>query len=380
MDYDVIIAGGSFAGLAAAAQLRGKRVLLIEPHSIGSIQTSACGTPLAVLEATGTGDSLIQVHDRILLHLDRRTIEFPLDYPFCTFDFLTFASRMLESSDAEIMRAAVLGHRGHMVLTTRGTFDAGILIDASGWRAALATGQLTKTDRAQGLSFGLESVVPVAEQGLHFYYHPKQLGMANVGWVFPIDGASRAGVASYHGRTQLNRLLSEFLLTSVGQPVGSRHGGYIPLRSKPATTGHVFRVGDAAGQCFPLTAEGIRPALYFGAAVGRLARRVLAGELSEAEALREYQAFVNRHQPLYRLLRAMQVGLPRLPLSWIAALARQIRRPVGFSAILNVYWRAADPRSLTVNSDPSSLSADPAAAHIDRAHLPEDMARRSQSR
>jgi len=66
MQYDVIISGGSFAGLAAAVQLQGKRVLLVEPHKIGAVQTSACGTLLAVLKATGTMDSLLQVHDRIL--------------------------------------------------------------------------------------------------------------------------------------------------------------------------------------------------------------------------------------------------------------------------------------------------------------------------
>jgi glycine/D-amino acid oxidase-like deaminating enzyme len=44
LDYDVIITGGSFAGLAAAVQLRGKRRLLIGPHAIGAAQTSACGT------------------------------------------------------------------------------------------------------------------------------------------------------------------------------------------------------------------------------------------------------------------------------------------------------------------------------------------------
>lgn len=36
MNYDIIIAGGSFAGLAAAVQLESKRVLLVEPHAIGA--------------------------------------------------------------------------------------------------------------------------------------------------------------------------------------------------------------------------------------------------------------------------------------------------------------------------------------------------------
>ena len=38
MSYDVIIAGGSFAGLAAASQLRG-RALINEPNEIGKRQT-----------------------------------------------------------------------------------------------------------------------------------------------------------------------------------------------------------------------------------------------------------------------------------------------------------------------------------------------------
>ena len=39
MRYDVIVTGGSFAGLAVASQLRG-RALLVEPYEIGQRQTS----------------------------------------------------------------------------------------------------------------------------------------------------------------------------------------------------------------------------------------------------------------------------------------------------------------------------------------------------
>jgi len=41
MDYEVTIAGGSFTGLAAATQLQGRSVPLIEPYAIGTVQTSA---------------------------------------------------------------------------------------------------------------------------------------------------------------------------------------------------------------------------------------------------------------------------------------------------------------------------------------------------
>ena len=39
----------------------------------------------------------------------------------------------------------------------------------------------------------------------------------------------------------------------------------------------MFFAGDSAGHCLPLTAEGIRTALYFGLACGRELRAVLEG-------------------------------------------------------------------------------------------------------
>ena len=183
MQYDAIISGGSFAGLAAAVQLHGKRVLLVEPHEIGAVQTSARGTLLAILETTGTMDSLLQVHDRILVHLGRRTFEYPMSYSFCTFDYRVFCNCLLAQSDVEILRGSVLGHDGHKVSTTRGIIEAEILIDATGWRAALATN--LRRQRAKphnGRSFGLETTIPAAEDDLHFYYEPLHLRPFNVGW------------------------------------------------------------------------------------------------------------------------------------------------------------------------------------------------------
>lgn len=361
MDYEVIIAGGSFAGLAAAAQLRGRRVLLIEPHAIGAVQTSACGTLLAVLEATGTTDSLLQVQDRFVLHLRHRTVEYPLPYPFCTFDYRTFCNRLLAQSDAEVLHASVLGHRGHTVFTTRGAFDAEILVDATGWRAALATNAQQQAEPHNGRNFGLETTVPVSASGLHFYYEPHRLRPYQVIWLFPVGTHSRVGLGSYLGHTQLNETLTDFVRAEFGCPPDGRHGGYFPYRRQPATTGHVFRVGDAAGQCLPFTGEGIRPALYFGMAVGRLARRVLAGDMTEAEALREYREFVERHAGVYRLLLAAQKVIPGLPMAWIEALAGFVQSPVRFDAVMRVYWRAFDPAALSLSPFTGSKSPRPVA-------------------
>ena len=48
----------------------------------------------------------------------------------------------------------------------------------------------------------------------------------------------------------------------------------------------MFFVGDSAGHCLPLTAEGIRTAFYFGIAAGRELRAVLEGGADAREALR----------------------------------------------------------------------------------------------
>lgn len=342
MDYEAIIAGGSFAGLAAAVQLQGRRVLLVEPHEIGSVQTSACGTILAALQATGTMDSLLQTHDTFVLHLGNRRIEYRLLYPFCTFDYRVFCQRLLDQCDVEILQASVLGRQGHRVLTSKGDFEAEVLIDASGWRAALATNAWQQSQPHRGKSFGLETVIPASDEALHFYYDSQRLRPYNIGWLFPTGVSSRAGFASYRGQTRLDEGLRSFVGEAFGQPSKGRHGGFFPYRRQPSTTGDVFRIGDAAGQCLPFTGEGIRPALFFGAEVGNLARRVLVCEMKLSEALRTYRKSVGSHAVSHHLLLAVQKTLPGLPMPWIQSVARLLQPDETIAAVLNLYWRSFD--------------------------------------
>src|SRR5271154_6443701 len=61
-DCDVLICGGSFAGLAVARELAGSGadVLLVDRYEIGERQTSACGIPTGWLEAMALTDALQQ--------------------------------------------------------------------------------------------------------------------------------------------------------------------------------------------------------------------------------------------------------------------------------------------------------------------------------
>ena len=64
-DYDVLICGASFAGLAVARELAGTgaRVLVVDRYEIGERQTSACAAPTEWLEAMGVADSIRQTFD-----------------------------------------------------------------------------------------------------------------------------------------------------------------------------------------------------------------------------------------------------------------------------------------------------------------------------
>ena len=352
MVYDVLIAGGSFAGLAVAAQLRGRRVLLVEPHEIGAVQTSACGTLLAVLEATGTIDSLVQVHDSLVIHLGEATIEYPMPYSFCTFDYRTLCQLLLAQADVEVVRASILRHDGHVVTTTKGEFEARVLIDATGWRAALATNSQRREKAPAGRSFGVETSLPLRGRGLHFYYDPPLTGSHVVGWMFPSGAASRIGVGSYRGRSQLNQPLTRLLETHYGRAPDGRHGGYFPYQRLPALTDNVFRVGDAAGHCLPLTGEGIRPALYFGARLGHLVEGILSEEWTQADAGVQYRSLVDRHNRPHRTLLAAQGVLPGLPLGAIKVVGDLIRRPAALDRLMRAYWNAFIPAEFSWSAKP----------------------------
>jgi len=286
------------------------------------------------------------------LHLGETTVEYPTPYTFCTFDYRTLCQLLLAQAEAEVVRASILRHDGHVVTTTQGEFEARVLIDATGWRAALDTNSQRREEAPAGRSFGVETSLPVRGQGLHFYYDPSLTGSHVVGWMFPAGAAARIGLGSYRGRSQLNRPLSRFLQARFGRAPDGRHGGYFPYRRLPAVTDDVFRVGDAAGHCLPLTGEGIRPALYFGSRLGRLVQGVLSEEWSQAEARARYRSLVDRHIRSHRYLLAVQGVLPGLPLRAIKMVGDVIRRPANLDRLMRAYWNAFDPKEFSWSAKP----------------------------
>ncbi len=318
-DYDAIVVGASFGGLAVARQLRGE-VLLLDRNEVGTVQTSACGTPLWVPESLGVSASVLQVHDRLVIRTPTRTVRYDLStVPFCTFDYRAFCEGLLAQCRVRFLRTSVSGIREGAVMTGEGRFSAPVIVDCSGWRRAL-TGGAAVEPRRRHHSFGLETHTPLQDEGLTFLLD-RRLIPQGLGWIFPVGTGSLIGLGSYVGRSKLKPAL-ELLLRDYGISAGSYHGTYFPNRLRRATVGRVFAVGDAAGQCLPLTAEGIRPALYFGGECGRIVQRVLDGTLSLEAGLETYRRVVARYRRPYRVLQLAQGMAAHTPTRWFGVVTQ----------------------------------------------------------
>lgn len=314
-DYDAIVVGASFGGLAVARQLRGD-VLLIDRNEVGSVQTSACGTPLWVPQALGVSASVLQVHDRLNIRTPRRTISYDLSaVPFCTFDYRVFCEGLLAQTSARFLQAGVTGFAEGAVTTTEGRFTAPVVVDCSGWRGAVV-GDGAPDATAGAYSFGLETHTALPDRGLAFLLD-RRLIPQGLGWIFPVGQGSLVGLGSYAGHSKLKPAI-ERLLGDYGTAAESYHGTYFPSRLLPPTVDGIFAVGDAAGQCLPLTAEGIRPALYFGGECGRIVQRVLEGRQSLEAGLDRYRHLVARYHGPYRVLRFAQWMAAHTPTRWFA--------------------------------------------------------------
>jgi menaquinone-9 beta-reductase len=350
-EWDAIIVGASFGGLAAAIELAGSgRVLLLDRRQVGEGQTSACATPLSVLERLRALDAVEQVHSEIVVHTpDGRTAAVTPDFPFATFDYRKLCELLRSRTDAAFYQAVVYGRDGDTVRARSGSYRAPVVIDASGWRAVASGGH-----QPGYLSVGIEVDAPLTGEGLHLWLRPPELecGMA---WVFPAGTSSRIGVGCYRGRGRLRAPLAAFFPASSSV---AAHGGRLPSRFRRPVVDGVFRVGDAAGQCLPVTGEGIRPALVFGQVAGRRARGVLTGECALKEALSAYAGFVQRRAPYYGFLSWLQDVLVAIPRPLASTFVRLMAAGYQSGPGLRSYWWAADPMFLGEGGGTGSVKAD----------------------
>jgi digeranylgeranylglycerophospholipid reductase len=348
---DVLICGASFAGLAVARELAGSGadVLILDRYEIGERQTSACGIPTGWLEVLGLERSARQEFSELVVHTPHGTSRFPLPWTFSTFDYPELCRLLDEQNDARFETAKVHGRSGLRVHTDRGDLSAPLVVDALGWRRVLAADSGYQPPNAP-LSRGLEvhpgSSGPEMEIWIDRRYVP-----AGYGWSFPAGDELRIGVGSFDPRFHVKDTTVE-LARDLGRDPVRYQGNWIPHRLREATEDGVFLVGDSAGHCLPLTAEGIRTAFYFGIALGRQLRAVVEGRRSRDAALRCYAAFSRGHRWKFEAMLGAQRLVPRVPPRLLWPVVRTVGTPALTRWAFGHYLDIAHPSFAAAVSPP----------------------------
>jgi flavin-dependent dehydrogenase len=341
-DCDVLICGASFAGLAVARELTGTGadVLIVDRYEIGERQTSACGIPTAWLHALRLEHALQQTFGELLIHTPHATVRYALPWTFSTFDYRTLCVMLAEQGSFEFETAKVDGRTGITVHTDRGDVRAPLIVDALGWRRVLGAGENVQPPEAL-LSRGLE-VHPFGSGQEMEIWIDRSYVPAGYGWSFPAGEEMRIGVGSFDPRFHV-REPTVRLADDLGAETVSYQGNWIPHALRDATEDGVFFAGDSAGHCLPLTAEGIRTALYFGIACGRELRAVISGRQSRERALERYRAFSAGHALPYRWLLRVQRLIPRVPPRVLGVSLRAIDRKRFLDWAFGHYLEIAHP-------------------------------------
>jgi digeranylgeranylglycerophospholipid reductase len=348
---DVLICGASFAGLAVARELAGSgaEVLVVDRYEIGERQTSACGIPTEWLRTMGLMESERQRFDSLLIHTPHGRRRYELPWTFSTFDYRELCELLWRQCDARFETAKVNGRAAPAngdgaiaVETDRGVLSAPLVVDALGWRRVLASGDGYQPPDAP-LSRGLEVHPGGSSEDLEVWIDRRYVP-AGYGWSFPARDELRIGVGSFDPRFHV-RETTELLAEDLGRDRVRYQGNWIPHKLRRATEGGVFFAGDSAGHCLPLTAEGIRTALYFGIALGRELRAVHDGGQDRERAAARYAEFHDSHEWKFRWMLRVQRLVPRIPPRLLGPMIRLLgsKRFVEWS--FDHYLRIAPPEA-----------------------------------
>jgi len=320
--WDVIVCGASFAGLTVARELTGSgaRVLVLDRYEIGERQTSACAAPTRWLEALGLMTSVRQTFADLVFHTPHVDTRMHLPWSFSTFDYPELCGLLWAQSDAEFETATVEGRaavpasavnggpRPIAVATDRGVVTAPLVVDALGWRRVLGDGYQPPD---APLSRGLEVHPGGSGDDLELWIE-RGVVPAGYGWSFPAGDELRVGVGSFDPQHHVKDP-TVALAERLDLPAERYQGNWIPHRLRDGVDRDVFFCGDSAGHCLPVTAEGIRPAFYFGIACGREIRSVIERRSSRDAALTRYGAFNDSHRWKYEWMLKVQRLVPKVP-------------------------------------------------------------------
>lgn len=368
-DYDVLICGASFAGLAIARELAGTtradgtpaRVLMIDRYEVGERQTSACGIPTGWLEALDLMGAHRQTFSGMVVGTPYGTSRWALPWTFSTFDYRELCSLLAAQGDAEFETAKVNGRTGNTVHTDRGDLTAPLIVDCLGWRRVLAASDDPAYQPPDApLSRGLE-VHPNGQSDDLEIWIDRSIVPAGYGWSFPAGDELRIGVGSFDPKFHVKESTVK-LAEDLGADAVRFQGNWIPHKLRDSVEDGIFFAGDSAGHCLPLTAEGIRTALYFGVACGHELRSVLEGHKTREQALGSYFSFSAAHEWKYNWMLQAQKLLPRIHPPLAHRMIAAMQRPAFVNWSFRHYWNVASPDIVTAAPAHTRRTAIPASA------------------
>ena len=312
-EWDVIVCGASFAGLAVCRELAGSdaRVLMLDRYEVGERQTSACAAPTEWLHALGLEASMRQTFRDLVIHTPTKTFRWTLTWTFSTFDYPELCALLrAQAPDVQFDTAKVDGRTGHTLHTDRGDLSAPLIVDGLGWRRVLSNAPRAIQPPDARLSRGLEVHPHASGDDLELWLDPAYV-RAGYSWSFPARDELRVGVGSFEPRDRVKEPTVR-LANDLDVPAVRYQGNWIPHQMRAPVEDGIFFVGDSAGHCLPTTAEGIRTALYFGLACGRELRLVLEGRQAREQALTRYADFCEEHRWAFTWLLRVQRWVGRL--------------------------------------------------------------------
>ncbi len=322
--YDVIIVGGSFAGLSTAYFTEADKILILEKmKQLGERQKSTCCTSVEWIERLGCENSILKTFDTVTFHSPKdNEATIPLPETFATLDYQVFCQTLAiklkntEIRTGEAVTGVELGP-AKKVITPKAEYECEILVDCSGWRAVIAnklwSGRYFDNKK---LAYGIEVETPYSgdTSTIHIYYGKGYIP-DGYGWIFPTSkDRARIGVGRYKGK-DLNVYMKRFLdYLGVESGASKPHGGVLPCQGLRApVVGDVFVVGDASGTILPLTGEGIRKSLEYGEICGKAITKVLKDELKLNQGLDLYHEMVMNSERFYNDLSFTQNLLTSVP-------------------------------------------------------------------
>jgi flavin-dependent dehydrogenase len=330
--FDLIIVGGSFAGLACArtAALRGLKVAVVERKRDPGERVRTTG--ILVKEAAEEMDvssHLTRLVRGVRLYAPNGKF---MDHASAGYYFLTTDTPNLlrwmadeaARAGAELMLGAAF-KRGEQDDETVRLPDldlsARLLVGADG--ATSAVGRAFGLDGNRrflgGVEFELEPEPELDARFLHCFLD-SELAPGYIAWAAPGVGVTQVGLAARHGVRPDARAFLELYRKRLNLPerrILARRSGLIPAGATLAKThvGRVMLIGDAAGHVSPMTGGGIVQTLRLGRRTAQLAADwINAGGEHPAPAL-------VREAPRFRTKLWLRRALDLAPPNWVWNLA-----------------------------------------------------------